>query len=293
MLNELLVGYSKVEFETVSVDWAGIGDANATIGIPGGQPIPGLSAFNISDFGFGSAGHTQFNDIKTYQLNNKFSWFKGRHSMKFGGRWLYQDQGFAYAGNEGTLGHFDYGGAFTGFALCRLPARPRIGEGARRRGGAVHAHRSSRRPLRAGRFSHPRQPHAEPRALLGVHLALGREGRPPVEHRSPDRATAARRPERQQPRALRRLLRRVGAARRLCVDAVGGLGRARCVRHRAVHGRHRQEPAAAREPAVQLRRPARLRPDDRRRQRRGWIRRHHSQHRPVAREPSIGSSLPT
>ena len=47
MLNELLVGYSKVEFETVPVDWAGIGDANATIGIPGGQPIPGLSAFNI------------------------------------------------------------------------------------------------------------------------------------------------------------------------------------------------------------------------------------------------------
>ena len=117
-VNELLVGYSKVEFETVPVDWAGIGNANATIGIPGGQPIPGLSAFNISDFGFGSAANTQFNDIKTYQITEKFTWLKGRHTMKFGGRWLYQDQAFAYAGNEGTLGHFDYTGTFTGFAFA-------------------------------------------------------------------------------------------------------------------------------------------------------------------------------
>ena len=40
-----------VKFETIPVDWAGIGDANATIGIPGGQPIPGLSNFNIGDVG--------------------------------------------------------------------------------------------------------------------------------------------------------------------------------------------------------------------------------------------------
>ncbi len=116
-VNELLVGYSKVKFSTVPVDWAGIGDANASIGIPGGQPIPGLSAFGISDFGFGSAGISEFNDIKTYQIAEKFSWFKGRHSMKFGGRWLYQDQGFRYSGNEGILGHFDYSGTFTGFAF--------------------------------------------------------------------------------------------------------------------------------------------------------------------------------
>ena len=117
-VNELLVGYSKVKYEEVPVDWAGIGDANATIGIPGGQPIPGLSAFNISEFGFGSAVNTQFNNISTYQITEKFSWFKGRHSVKFGGRWLFQNQEFAYAGNEGTLGHFDYNGAFTGFAFA-------------------------------------------------------------------------------------------------------------------------------------------------------------------------------
>ena len=38
--------------------------------------------------------------------------------MKFGGRWLYQQQGFSYSGNEGILGHFNYTGAFTGFAFA-------------------------------------------------------------------------------------------------------------------------------------------------------------------------------
>jgi Carboxypeptidase regulatory-like domain/TonB dependent receptor len=117
-LNELLVGFTHVKFQTIPVDWAGIGNANQSVGIPGGQTIPGLSAFNIGvDLGFGDSGGSEFNDIKTYQITEKFSWFKGRHSMKFGGRWLYQNQGFAYSGNEGILGHFNYSGTFTGFAF--------------------------------------------------------------------------------------------------------------------------------------------------------------------------------
>jgi hypothetical protein len=114
-LNELLVGFSHVKFQTIPVDWAGIGDANATVGIPGGQPIPGLSGFDIGDFGFGSAGGSEFNNIKSFQISDKYSWFLGRHQLKFGGRWLYQRQGFSYSGNEGILGHFEYNGSFTGF----------------------------------------------------------------------------------------------------------------------------------------------------------------------------------
>ena len=220
-VNELLVGYSKVKFETVPVDWAGIGDANATIGIPGGQPIPGLSAFNIcGDFGFGSAANTQFNDIKTYQITEKFTWFKGRHSMKFGGRWLYQDQAFAYAGNEGTLGHFDYTGTFTGFAFADFLLDQASAKG---RGGLVapFTHVGHRVGIYAQDDFRVRDdltlnlgPH------VGIHVALGREGRPPVEHRSQDRAAASRRTERQQPGALRRVLRRLGASDRLRMDPV-------------------------------------------------------------------------
>ncbi len=118
-VNELLVGFTHVKFQTIPIDWAGIGDANATIGVPGGQPIPGLSSFDINGgVGFGSTGISEFNDIKTYQITEKFSWFKGLHALKFGGRWLYQNQGFAYSGNEGILGHFNYSGTFTGFGFA-------------------------------------------------------------------------------------------------------------------------------------------------------------------------------
>ena len=116
-LNELLLGFTHVKFQTIPTDWAGIGNANETVGIPGGQTIAGLSAFNIGDVGFGDAGGSEFNDIKTYQVTEKFSLFKGRHSFKFGGRWLYQRQGFSYSGNEGILGHFEFNGAFSGFAF--------------------------------------------------------------------------------------------------------------------------------------------------------------------------------
>jgi hypothetical protein len=116
-LNELLVGFTHVKFTTTPADWSGIGNANASIGVPGSQAIAGLSQFNIANVGFGSAGIAEFNNIKTLQLTDKFSWLTGRHQFKFGGRWLYQREGFSYSGNEGILGHFNYTGAFTGFAF--------------------------------------------------------------------------------------------------------------------------------------------------------------------------------
>ena len=70
--------------------------------------------------------------------------------MKFGGRWLYQDQGFAYSGNEGILGHFDYSGTFTGFGFADFLLDQASAEGPRRSGGALHAARQSCRHLRAG-----------------------------------------------------------------------------------------------------------------------------------------------
>jgi hypothetical protein len=118
-LNDLLIGFSHVKFQTIPTDWAGIGNANESLGIPGGQTIPGLSYFNIGgSVGFGDSGGSEFNNIKTFQVSEKYSIFKGRHQLKFGGRWLYQRQEFSYSGNEGILGHFDYTGTFTGFAFA-------------------------------------------------------------------------------------------------------------------------------------------------------------------------------
>ena len=55
---------------------------------------------------------------KTYQINEKLTWLRGRHSLKFGGQFLRYDQRRFYAGNNGLLGFFNYSGLFTGVAFA-------------------------------------------------------------------------------------------------------------------------------------------------------------------------------
>jgi Carboxypeptidase regulatory-like domain len=119
LVNEVLVGYNQITIVTEALDWAGIGNANATFGIGGGQPIPGLSAIqwgsSLTNIGTG-ASNTDTLD-KTFQINEKVTWLKGRHSLKTGGQMLHYVQQRYYAGNNGALGLFGYGGTFTGFAF--------------------------------------------------------------------------------------------------------------------------------------------------------------------------------
>jgi hypothetical protein len=121
-VNELLLGYSKAGFTIGPKDWAGIGNANASVGIPGPQAGPGLSAISLGSIGsapiVGSYGLVELNDIKTLQLNEKFTFSRGHHTFKVGGRLLHQDQKGQYPGNYGTLGGFAYTGAFTGNAFA-------------------------------------------------------------------------------------------------------------------------------------------------------------------------------
>jgi hypothetical protein len=117
LINEILVGYNHITIVTAALDWANVGSANATFGIGGGQPIPGLSSIRwgsgLTDAG---AAATDTNTIdKTYQINQKLTWIKGRHAVKSGGQLLHYVQQRFYAGNNGLLGFFAYGGAFTGF----------------------------------------------------------------------------------------------------------------------------------------------------------------------------------
>jgi len=119
VINELLVGYNQITIVGQTLDWSGIGNGNATFGIPGGQPIPGLSSIRfgggLSDLG-AAATDTDTLD-KTYQINEKLTWIKGRHALKFGGQFLHYVQQRFYAGNNGLLGFFGYSGAFSGFSF--------------------------------------------------------------------------------------------------------------------------------------------------------------------------------
>lgn len=119
LINELLVGYNSVNNVTELNDWGGIGDGNTTYGIPGGQPIAGLSAINWGSglTTVGSAATLEDNLPRGLQLNEKLTWLTGRHSLKFGGQFLRYIQRRYYAGNNGALGSFNYAGTFTGFAF--------------------------------------------------------------------------------------------------------------------------------------------------------------------------------
>ena len=117
LVNEVLVGFNQIKIVTKALDWAGIGNANATFGIAGGQPIPGLSSIGwgggLTAVGAG-ASDTDTLD-RTYQFNDKVTWMKGDHALKIGGQLLHYTQRRFYAGNNGLLGLFTYGGAFSGF----------------------------------------------------------------------------------------------------------------------------------------------------------------------------------
>jgi hypothetical protein len=117
VINEVLVGYNQIAIVSDTLDWAGVGNGNATFGIAGGQPIPGLSSIQwgggLSNVGAGASDSNTLD--KTYQFNEKVTWITGRQTVKFGGQLLHYVQRRFYAGNNGLLGLFQYGGAFTGF----------------------------------------------------------------------------------------------------------------------------------------------------------------------------------
>ena len=119
LVNELLVGYNQIGIVNHTLDWAGIGNGNQTFGIAGGQPIAGLSSIGLGSglTGLGAGASDSDTLDKHYQINEKLTWLKGRHSMKFGGQLIHYVQRRFYAGNNGLLGIFGYSSAFTGFAF--------------------------------------------------------------------------------------------------------------------------------------------------------------------------------
>jgi hypothetical protein len=116
LINEALVGFNQITVVTRALDWANVGNANATLGIGGGQPIPGLSQLilnsGLTTIG-GVAADTDTLD-RTYQFSDKVTWLKGSHALKIGGSLLHYSQRRFYAGNNGLLGTFTYGGTFSG-----------------------------------------------------------------------------------------------------------------------------------------------------------------------------------
>ena len=190
LVNEVLVGYNQVAIVNHTTDWNGIGNANATFGIAGGQPIAGLSSIGWGGGLTSAGGGASDSDTldRTFQINEKLIWLRGRHSMKFGGQLLHYVQRRFYAGNNGLLGLFGYGGAFTGFPFSDFLLDQVLSKGRGSQAERVDTPAQSHGAVRPGRLQSHAGVDAESRDSVGVHRADRRKGQSSIELRPEHRA---------------------------------------------------------------------------------------------------------
>ena len=136
VVNEARVAYSRVIIQDTVNDWSGLlgADGNQKFGIPGGQPVPGLSNVTLGGglTAIGSAAalsNTADNQLIYY---DNLTWQKNKHLIKMGAQFMRYQQNRYYAGNNGALGLFRYTGAYTGldFADFLIDALNSKGRGA-------------------------------------------------------------------------------------------------------------------------------------------------------------------
>jgi hypothetical protein len=117
IVNEARAAYSHIGIIDLTLDWSGqLGaDGNQKFGIPGGQPIPGLSSIALGGglTGIGSGASLSNTGDNKYIFYDNLTWQKGRHLLKMGGQLMRYEQNRYYAGNNGALGIFRYSGVYT------------------------------------------------------------------------------------------------------------------------------------------------------------------------------------
>ena len=110
--------YSLIGIDDTVIDWSGqLGaDGNSKFGIPGGQPISGLSSFTIGQglTGIGARATIATTRDNKFQFQSNFTFQTGAHLLKFGVHLLRMRQNRYYAGNNGALGSFMYNGGYSG-----------------------------------------------------------------------------------------------------------------------------------------------------------------------------------
>jgi hypothetical protein len=126
--------YSMIGIDDKVVDWSGqLGaDGNSKFGIPGGQPIEGLSSIALggSLSGIGSAATIANTRDNKFQFQSNNTYQAGAHLLKVGVNLLRSRQNRYYAGNNGALGSFSHNGSYSGvdfgdFVLDALASKGR------------------------------------------------------------------------------------------------------------------------------------------------------------------------
>lgn len=124
VVNEARFNFNRVRITDNPYDVFGFfgADGNQKLGIPGGQPVPGISAVNFGASeglsNIGAVGIKSDSITNTFQYGDNLTWQKGRHLLKMGGQSIRYQQNRFYSGNNGVLGFFTYDGRFTGSSFA-------------------------------------------------------------------------------------------------------------------------------------------------------------------------------
>lgn len=115
-VNEARFGYNSL-FNNITQQLAGVENVNAKIGVPvnitdpNSWGVPNIQlSNNLTSFGNATSSPFQIND-KVYQGVDNFSWTFGKHALKIGGEYRYNQ--FPQLGNEFPRGQFFFTGQFT------------------------------------------------------------------------------------------------------------------------------------------------------------------------------------
>ena len=132
-VNDLLIGFSDNASRSDPLDPLGLGNLNNRLGIAGGQSVRGLSQVQmgntLTNIGSAETGTSNFNQV--FQLNERLTWVRGRHTLKFGGSWHYYRSESDYPGNNGRNGFISYtsfnftGAPFADFLLDQVSRKGR------------------------------------------------------------------------------------------------------------------------------------------------------------------------
>ena len=121
VVNDVLFGVSRRNSFGEYLDPLGLGQLNNQFGIPGSQPLRGLTEIrwgaNLTNIGNAETGTNNETDV--YQVSERLTWVTGRHTLKFGGTWNYYVATSVYPGNNGAQGFMSYSNFnFTGFSFA-------------------------------------------------------------------------------------------------------------------------------------------------------------------------------
>uniref|UniRef100_Q024A2 TonB-dependent receptor n=1 Tax=Solibacter usitatus (strain Ellin6076) TaxID=234267 RepID=Q024A2_SOLUE len=116
-VNEARFGYNSL-YNSIAQQLAGVEDVDAEIGVPfkvadtNSWGVPSIQlANNLTSFGNNTSSPFTIND-KVWQGVDNFSWVIGKHSLRMGGEYRYNQ--FPQVGNEFPRGQFFFNGSFTG-----------------------------------------------------------------------------------------------------------------------------------------------------------------------------------